>query len=266
MKHNGNIELVGGQILNLVGESLASDPTFDAAEEGRMFYNTATKEYKFNNGTDYVAFETDIVSASTTLRASLGTEWVNTDFSFNPTTLNTLSNISGLTSNSSLYDVIDQLNTGIDTALTVTKLQGIDLDFTGGLATGNIIYYNGSSFVSGTINDVDLVDISLSQINDVNLTSIANNEIAVYQNSEWVNKPLAFQYQELSGLTNTFAIAHNLGVQFCDVTIIDMDTATPSRIDPALVTTVNYDDANNLTVTLTGNKRVTIVVQGLGLV
>lgn len=266
MKHFGDIELIGGVIKNMVGENFSSDPTFSASEAGRIIYNTTSNEYKFNNGTEWVVFETDIVSSSVTLRATLGTNWVNPDFSFNPAPFNALDNISGLTGTESLFDVIFQLDNGITSALTVTKLQGVDIDFSGGLSAGDIIFFNGEDFIAGTLDNLVVQSITLDDLTDVTLTTLEDNEITIFQNSEWVNKAFFFQFEDLSNLSSVFVVNHNLNTQFCDVTIVDMSTATPSRIDPSLITSIEYDDANKLTVTLTGNKPVTIVVVGVALI
>ena len=265
MKHLGDIELIGGEVKNMKVEALSSDPAFVASDEGRIIYNTSTREYKFNNGTDWVAFESDAVSASTTLRSTLGTEWVNTDLSFIPTALNNLDNLSGLSSNDSLFDVITQLDAAITSSLTVTKLQGIDLNFTGGVSVRNIIYFDGNDFIPGTINDLDTVQVSVDDLTDTALTSPANNEILTYSGSDWVNKKFVMEYNDLTGLTSTFNVNHNLGKQYVGLTIIDRSTNPGKKVPDSDVTSVTYTDENNLIVVLNSNRPVTIIVTGFPL-
>lgn len=265
MKTIGDIELVGGSILNLNAESLATDPAFTADDEGRIIYNTTTNEYRFNNGSEWVAFQSDAVSSSTTLRDTLGTEWVNSNFSFNPTQLNLFDNVSGLTSNSSLYDALNQLDSAITTSLNVTKLQDVDLDFTSGLEVNNIVYYNGSEFVNGTVNDLDLVELDLSELDDVTFSSLKANEIAAYNGSEWVNRPLVYTFDDLSGANQVFNVNHNLGTRFVSVTIFDRALGGVKTLDPSSLTSIVMSDDNNLTVTLNRNTRVTILVIGMAL-
>ena len=270
MKVLGDIDIRGGgKIINMAAEAVDTDPVLEASEEGRIIYNTTENAYKYNNGSTWLAFEVSL-SGSDTLISTLGDNWINNDLSFNPAPFNALDNVSGLDSNDSLFSVIEQLDTAITSALNVVTLQGVSLDFTAGdLSANNIIYFDGTNFVPGTVNDLDTVELNLSEIQDVNITTPADNEQLVYQSGAWVNLPTHFQYQDLSGTNSTFVVNHNLGVQFCDVTIIDMSVATPQRIDPTLVQTVAYQDANQLTVVLApaaGNKPVTILVQGMATV
>jgi len=266
-KFYGDIELMGGgAVLNLSGERLSDDPTLEESEEGRIIYNTTENAYKYNNGSAWLAFEVSTTSSSALIE-TLGSNWINEDFSFDPTPFNALGNLTGLTTSDSLFTVIAQLDGGITTAKTVVTLRGIPLNFDPeDLETKNIIYFDGATFVRGTINDLDTLAINVSALNDVSLTNIADNEALFFQNDEWVNKKIHFQYQDLSGTVNTFVIDHELGVQFCNVEVIDMSGGTPFTIDPAEIVSVVFTSDTQLTVTLTGNKAVTITVTGLNVV
>ena len=257
----GDVELLGGgQDINLSGEQLSADPTFDVADEGKVIYNTTEKTYKYNNGSAWVAFEVSLTS-SIELIETLGSNWINEDFSFDPTDFNALDNVTGLTAADSLFSVITQLDTGITEAKTVTTLQGVDLNFVpGDLSSGNIIFYNGANFIPGTVNDLDVVELGMGELSDSVVTDPENEQFMVYANGNWVNKPIFFKYEELSGTLNTFTVNHSLNEQFCHVTVIDMSFATPRRINPAEITSIEYNSSTTLTVTLTGNKAVTILV------
>lgn len=265
-KHYGDIELVNGAIINLAAESVSADPTFNASDEGLIIFNTTDKVYKYNNGTAWITFEVSLTSTNE-LVDSLGNNWINPDFSFDPSDFNSLSNISGLSSTDSLYEVIVELNSAIDDAKNVGTLQGIDLNFTSGsVVAKNIIYFDGTDFVAGTVNDLDTVELNFSQLQDTNFSNLGNNNFTVYQGSKWVNKPVFFKYNELSGTLSTFTVNHSLGEQFCNVTIIDRSFATPRRINPSLISSIEYNSGSTLTVNLTTTKPVTIIVSGLNTV
>ena len=262
-KHYGDIELISGAIINLEAENVSADPAFDAAGEGRIIYNTTQKAYKYNNGTSWVTFEVSLTS-TTELVDTLGSNWINPDFSFDPTDFNALDNLTGLTTGDSLYSVIEGLDAAITSALSVTTLRGVNLDFTSGsLVAGNIVYFNGIEFVAGTVNDLDLVNIGFDELIDTDFTSQSNDQIAVYENGLWRNKPIFYKYQELSRTLNTFTVNHSLGEQFCHVTIIDMSFTTPRRISNANISSIEYNSSSTLTVSLNVNKPVTIIVSSL---
>lgn len=257
----GNVELIGGgAVINLAAESVASDPAFDADDEGLIVYNTTEKTYKYNNGASWVAFEVSLTS-STQLVDTLGNNWINPDFSFDPTDFNALDNIGGLTSDDSLFDVLVAFDAAITDAKNVETLQGVPLDFdSGDLSANNIVYFDGTNFVSGTVNDLDLVQLTVAQLQDTSISDPENEEILVYSGGGWTHKPIFFRYQELSSTLSTFTVNHSLGEQFCHVTVIDMSFATPRTIDPSEISSIEYNSVNTLTVNLTGNKPVTIVV------
>ena len=260
----GDIELLGGgTIINMAAEKLETTPEFNADDEGRIIYNTTEGEYQYNNGSTWVSFQVATASNSALIE-TLGSNWINGDYGFNPVPFNNLDNISGLTADDSLFDVISQLDSGITTAQAVETLQGVTLNFeVADLDARNILYYDGANFVPGTINDLDTIVLSVGELDDITLTDVADNQTLVYQGGDWINVSTHFEYQDLSGTVSVFVIPHNLGTQFCNVEIIDMSGATPVRIDPSEITSISYDSTTQLTVTLTGNKAVTILVSGM---
>lgn len=260
-KHFGSITLVNGQIINLSAENLESDPTFNVGDEGIIIYNTVEKAFKYNNGSSWVTFQTSATS-SNVLIETLGIDWVDTNLKFNPTNFNGLDNITGLSVTDSLFDVIVQLDSAITDAKTVEALQGIDLDLSG-LSSGNIIFFDGTAFVVGTLSDLDAQDLDFDDLSNVSFDLVQNNQIVVAQGSNWVNRPFIFKYQELSNSINVFTVNHSLGERFCHVTIIDMNQPTPRIIDPSLVSSVQFNSESTLTVTLTVNRAVTILVSSL---
>lgn len=257
----GSIELIGGgEVLNLVSERVVADPTFDAADEGVIIYNTTESAYKYNNGASWVTFEISLTS-SVALIETLGDNWINPDFSFDPTDFNSLDNVDGLTAADSLFSVIVDLDTAITAAKTVETLQGVPLDFVPlDLTAGNVIFFNGTSFIPGTVNDLDTVELNLGELQDVTLTDPENQEFSVFANGTWVNKPIFHKFEELSGTLSTFTVNHSLGEQFCHVTVIDMSFSPPRKMSEAEITSIEYNSANTATVTITSTKPVTILV------
>lgn len=260
MKHYGDIELIEGEIVNLFGERLSADPAFDAAEEGRIIYNGTEGSYKYNNGAAWVTFEVSLTS-STQLVETLGDNWINPDLSFNPTDFNALDNVDGLDANDTLFVALVAFDAAITDAKTVTTLQGVPLDFEAGDLTAlNIIMYDGNNFIPATVNDLDAIELNFSDLQDTLITDPGNDEFSVFTNGNWVNKPIFFKYEELSATLNVFTVNHSLGEQFCLVSVVDMSFTTPRLVDPALISSIEYNTANTLTVTLTIDKPVTIMV------
>jgi len=259
----GDIELISGVVINLAAQSYASDPEFDSGDEGMIIYNSTEKAYKYNNGSSWVAFEISLTS-STELIETLGSNWINEDFSFNPTDFNLLDNITGLTVNDNLFTVLSLFDDAITDAKTVTTLRGVTLNFDPeDLTAGNIVFFDGVNFVPGSVNDLDTVELEMSELQGTAISDPQQNDIIVYASGNWVNKPAFYLYEELSGTLNVFTVNHSLGQRFCHVTVIDMSLPTPSSIDPAEIVSVGYNSDTTLTVTLSGNKPVTIIVSGL---
>ena len=141
------LSLGNGELQNAIIERLASDPT---AADGRIYYNTTDNEYRFYNGTAWLAFGAsgDISSLQTEvneIEASLG-DFVNSDGTFDPTPLNLLGNVAGLSGGSptsSLMDALTQLDAAISAAATTggaDKLTELtDVSITGAPALNSIL-------------------------------------------------------------------------------------------------------------------------------
>ena len=61
-----DLNLLGNQLVNAKLEILASDPSFSAADEGRVIYNTTDNVVKFNDGTSWVVLGNVSISTTTT--------------------------------------------------------------------------------------------------------------------------------------------------------------------------------------------------------
>ena len=266
-KFYGDIELMGGgEVINLAAERVDADPIVEADEEGIIIYNKSDKSYKYNNGSTWLVFEVSATSSDELIK-SLGNNWINEDFSFNPTPFNALDNFAGLTTTDSLFDVISQINTNITEAKTVITLRGVPLNIDpDNLEVRNILYYDGIDFVRGTINDLDTLDIDFDTLSDTTISSVQDNDTLVYQNNAWVNKKTHHKFQDLSGTVNIFTVTHELGTQLCNVEVIDMSVSPPVRINPAEITSITYTSDSQLSVAIAANKAVTILVNGLAIV
>lgn len=128
MRVNGNIVLNdngSGEIRHVYIERLdaaaeaalsAQDTGLTTANTGRLIFNTATKQYKFWNGTVFVPFASSsdsiaIQAELDRLESSLG-NFINADGSFTATALDALMTID-LTGSTSLVDVLVKLDQAI---------------------------------------------------------------------------------------------------------------------------------------------------------
>lgn len=152
MRVNGNIVLNdngSGEIrhvyierLDATAETTAAS-TLTTANTGRLIFNTATKQYKFWNGTAFIPFASGTDSSAIQaevdrIEASLG-NFINADGSFSVTALDALMSID-LTGSTSLVDVLvklDQAITDVDVSAQLIPIQAeIDaIEAGAGLAT-----------------------------------------------------------------------------------------------------------------------------------
>jgi hypothetical protein len=138
MRVNGNIVLNdngSGEIrhvyierLDATAETTAAG-TLTTANTGRLIFNTATKQYKFWNGTAFVPFASGSDSSAlqteiNNIEASLG-NFINADGTFTATALDALVSID-LTGATSLVDVLvklDQAITDVDVSAQLVPIQ-----------------------------------------------------------------------------------------------------------------------------------------------
>ena len=119
----GNIELIG-RIFGLKLELIEDTDQINLDELGRLYYNDSTQsvEVVTDDGIKSLQFGYD---SDNKLIETLGSNWINPDYSFNPVPFNELQNIAGLSSTDSLFDVITQLDSVIgnraSTNITMTQ-------------------------------------------------------------------------------------------------------------------------------------------------
>lgn len=260
MKYYGDLELVNGSIINLIAERVPSNPTFTADDEGKIIFNTSQKAYFFNNGSAWLRFE--VANAlSDNLIDALGDNWINPDRSFNPSAFNSLDNISGLGTNSSLFDVVSQLDTAITDAQTVTNIVGVDLNFDeDDLDDRYVIYYDGAVWTVGSIDELDRQTIQLDELEDVQISGQCDCEVLSFDlDSElWINRKVYHKFQDSTGSNNEWIVNHEFGIKYCSVTVVDANTdiiLKDSEIDEILLL-----DENRVRVKTVADRAVIIMV------
>lgn len=98
---------------------------------------------------------------------------------------------------------------------------------------------------------------SIDALSDVTLTSPATGQTLVYSSGQFVNKPLYFKY--VAGAAGTsHTVTHNLGQQFCNVTVFD--SATNEVVIPQSIV---CGSTSACTVTFNSALSCTVVVMGI---
>ena len=191
MKLNGNLVLNdqgNSEIRNVVVERLpkASEPAVQASEKGRLYFDTTNNVLLFNDGTTWVQFATGgnaamLQTEVDAIEASLGA-FVGTDGAFNEAALNALTNVTGLTSGSSLLDALTQLDSAIAAAAGVDTLGELtDVTLTTPTA-GQVLRFTGSG--DNSVN----ATLVLDDLGDVDTSSSAAGNILYFDGSNYVNE------------------------------------------------------------------------------
>lgn len=258
MKYFGDIELISSKIINCFIESVEILPTFTSDDTSRIVYNISNHQYYYNNGTEYVPFQV-ASQAAEPLIETLGTNWINDDYSFNPAPFNALGFIGDpLTSTDSLFTVFEQLDT------TITDLQNIGINDISGFSVnnataGDVLYFNGTAFINSPLSDLPnfgLV-ISLDELSDVSIeTTPTDNESLFFdsQSNKFTSFKTMFRYEQDTP-QSTHVVTHNLGQLFCFVQV--WNTSNNAMITPAAIIA---NTSSQLTVTLNSAAPCVILV------
>jgi len=259
MKFYGDIELVNGSILGLHIEEVnsLSIPTIDnnrlLSFEGKLY---------FNNGSGYKLLQFSDTDNESPLITTLG-PWVNTDLSFNPTGFNALDNISGLTSENSLFDVISQLDSAISsvTQNALTDLQDVVVTSP---EDGDILVFSSGTLVNLSLQDaiVNYGNVTIASLQDYDTTGVNLNNDLIYWNStlsKFTNKRCFYRHSSETSQTE-YVFSHNLGVQFCFVEVFDKLTNKKIPSDQYEVT---YNTENSISVVLDSATVAELVVFSL---
>ena len=259
MLQYGDIELVNSEIINLKVDAKANLPTFISTDESRVVYNLTDHQLYYNNGTAYFPLQVASQNAQPLIE-TLGTEWINPDLSFNPSNFNTLPFISGLTSNDDLFSVFEQITAELQNLgnISINSLGGVTLESP---QVNDILYFNGSLWTNTQIDNIPnlTIDIGLGSLNDVELTGTLENTQLLFFDStinQFTNASWAFTYTNLTS-QGTHTVVHNLGQQYCQVTVINPTTSPPQTVP---VSAILYNSTVQLTVDLVSSSPAKILV------
>src|SRR6185312_5722652 len=248
MKYYGDIELISSEIINCFIESVATLPVFVSSDVSRIIYNTTNNQYYYNNGTQYVPFQVASQTAEPLIE-TLGNNWINDDYSFNPAPFNALNFVTPqLSGTDSLFTVFERLDATLDdlSNITLDDIVGFSIN---NPQAGDIMYYDGSNFINSPLAELPnfgLV-ISLSELSDCSIEVTPTNNESLFFNSstnKFTSYKTMFRYEQ-DAPQATHVVTHNLGQLFCFVQV--WNTSNNALLSPA---TVIANSNTQLTVTL----------------
>jgi hypothetical protein len=244
----GGVKLERGKIVELKIDSVPSPPVFDANEEGAFTFSLSDRVLRFNDGEKLVGLNTT-VSEDPNLKASLGSNWLNDDLSFNPVPFNALPGISGLSSNDSLFDVIDQITTLIDNVSTISLS---DIVVPGNPPEMSVVAYLSGDLIMVQIDQAlegSTFSLTFDNLRGFDITDTTEGNMVLFNDSdELVSKKTHYTYENLTE-SDAHLVTHNLGILHCGVFCIDPSTNT--MLTPQSVT---FTTTNQLVINLTEAK------------
>jgi hypothetical protein len=260
MKFYGDIELINGKILGLHVENVESISLSEIDSNRLLSFNG--KLY-FNNGTGYKLIQFSDTDQESPLITTLG-PWINDDLSFNSTLFNEFNNVSGLTSENSLFDVLNQLDTAISnvTQNSISDLQDVMLnspDF------GDILIFTSNTFVNisleNAIKNYGNLRIA-SSMQDYETSGVLLNNDLLYWNSntnKFSNKRCFYRFSSQTSQSE-YVLTHNLGVKYCFVEIFDKLTSKKISSNNY---EVKYVNENQVEIILNNQTAAEIIVFSL---
>jgi hypothetical protein len=181
MKFNGNIVLNtngASEIQNAIIERLSAAPSILSGEAGRIYYNTTSKTYFYNDGTQWVALATGgnatlLQTEVNNLETAIGTA-VNTDGVYQSNAFTGYAN--GATSITNAIQLLESSISGHD---TFGELLDVTLTST---ANGQIPMYNFSTarWVNHTLVLADVTDITATaaEVNQLASSGVVTADLA----------------------------------------------------------------------------------------
>jgi hypothetical protein len=244
----GGVELVGGKIVDLIVESIPTPPVFDASDAGQFTFSESDGVLRFNNGLGLVALNTT-VSENPNLIQSLGSNWLNSDLSFNPAPFNVLDGISGLTTDDSLFQVIEKITENIQEFNTIETTQLVappgtqDLFVLTHLA-GDLIFLNIETLLRASS-----IDLNFDNLNGFNITSTTQGNMLVFDGvGDLVSRDVSYTYQSFTA-NDSHVVNHNLGQMY--VSVFCINPSTNKVIQPL---EVEFITNNQLLIRLTSSQ------------
>lgn len=128
-------------------------------------------------------------------------------------------------------------------------------------ATSDLLQYNGTKWTNNTVATV-LSGASLDQIGNVSDTGVVGGDTLIYSagGANYQARPIYHLYSSGSAAT-THTVNHNLGQQYCNVTVVDQSVG---NLDEVVIPQSIYFNSNNqLTVTFNSAIACKIVVMGV---
>lgn len=183
MRINGNLVFnsdATGELQNVYIQRQASAPTFNAAQRGRIYFNTTNSLYYFNDGTAWQPFATGGNATITqqylnNLIASVGPA-VNSDGTWNGG--NAFASTPIIAGATSVTNALILLANAADAADTLAELDDVQLAT---LANGQYLRYNSVSgkWVNDTIDTTDIngVTASAAELNILDGATLSTAEL-----------------------------------------------------------------------------------------
>jgi hypothetical protein len=269
MQLNGNLVLNSGgsgAIYNAFFEQLASDPSFTANDKGRIYFNTTSGVFKYNDGTAWQTFASGGNASQTATYlsntlASLGTMVNGTTGVWNASAFSTTNYLTGATSVTNALITLDgQIKTD-DYLQYLKDVAGGDATWSGTLTSGQFLQWNGTYWMNHTL--------VLADASDVTLTSPASGQILEYNGSQWVNYT-----PTLSGMFSVTASSSDLNLltgaaagtgSFASAAITSTQLSYLSGVTSNIQTQLNNKQASNAGLsavsTLLGGAGTGLIVQ-----
>lgn len=236
MKLNGHLELnaLGLSVIkNAILDRQSSAPAFDAAEAGRVIFNTTLGKYQYNNGTSWQTLATaaEISSAGGELDAvetALGSMINGADGTFVAGAFSTFNKVSNPTS---VLNVLSQLDASIQGHDQFAELE--DVTFTSLVAT-QFPQFNGTDWVNHTLVLADASDVTTTaaELNEIHGANLVAADFVKLQ-------AITASATELNQLTAS-------GVLTADLTKLHAVTSTATELNLLTGTTVTTLDLNKL--------------------
>jgi hypothetical protein len=246
----GGVELAGGKIVDLTIDSVSIPPTFDPSDKGEFTLSDSDGVLRFNTGSGLVSL-TSSVSENPNLIESLGSEWLNSDLSFNPVPFNSLPILSGLTNTDSLYNVIVQITEAIEDQSTVDTTQLLappgtaDLNVLAHLG-GDVLFLPFEVIVAGssiTLDFNNLEGFDIGRNDDIQGNMLVFNDVG-----NLVSVNVSYTYTNFTA-NATHVVNHNLNEKY--VSVFCIDPSTDEWIQPD---SISYITENQLLITLDSSR------------
>jgi len=180
MKLNGNLVLNSdstSEIQNVYFERLASTPTFDSNQKGRLVFNTTDALFYYNNGAAWVSFATggnaaNLQTEVNSIEASLGTI-VSSNGVFNSSAL---TGVPVIAAAGSVTEALTLLADKAASADTLAELGDVTISTP---TDGQFLKFNGTAWVNNTLTVSEVSDLTASaaELNILDGATLSTTEL-----------------------------------------------------------------------------------------